>query len=214
MNNNLTELVFILDRSGSMEGCEKQTINGFNNLINEQRKVEGKVLVSTLLFSTNIKILHNRVDIDKVKPLTYKDYQTDGCTALLDAVGKAIFHVSTLHKQLSKQNRPSKTIFVITTDGEENASKFYSFKKVKQMINCQKNRYGWEFLFLASDIDAEKCAGQIGISADRSLEYDKNTDTSVMFCSMSNAILSCRTTGSVNADWAKDLKHKKRKTKN
>ncbi len=172
MRENLTELVFILDRSGSMSGLESDTIGGFNSMIVKQQKEEGEAVVSTVLFDDVTDVIHDRVSISDVKKLTEDDYFVRGCTALLDAVGGAIHHIGNVHKYDREEDRPAKTLFVITTDGLENASKNYSFKDVKRMIERQKEKYNWEFLFLGANIDAIEVAGNMGISRDRAANYN------------------------------------------
>ncbi len=171
MRENLTELVFILDRSGSMSGLESDTIGGFNSMLKKQKKEEGEAVVSTVLFDDVSEVIHDRKPIADVKKLTEKRYYVRGCTALLDAVGSAIDHIGNVQKYAREEDRPSKTLFVITTDGLENASKRYTFKKVKKMIERQKEKYNWEFLFLGANIDAIEVAGHMGISADRAANY-------------------------------------------
>ncbi len=171
MRENLTELVFILDRSGSMSGLESDTIGGFNSMIRKQQKEDGEALVSTVLFDDTTDVIHDRVPIGKVKTLTEKDYYVRGCTALLDAVGGAIHHIGNIHKYARKEDRPAKTLFVITTDGLENASRYYSFADIKKMIRRQKEKYHWEFLFLGANIDAIEVAGNMGISRERAANY-------------------------------------------
>ena len=172
MRENLTELVFILDRSGSMSGLESDTIGGFNSMIVKQQKEEGEAIVSTVLFDDVTDVIHDRVAIGDVKKLTEDDYYVRGCTALLDAVGGAIHHIGNVHKYAREEDRPAKTLFVITTDGLENASRNYSFKDVKKMIERQKEKYNWEFLFLGANIDAIEVAGNMGISRDRAANYN------------------------------------------
>lgn len=171
MRENLTELVFILDRSGSMGGLESDTIGGFNSMIKKQQKEDGEAVVSTVLFDDVSEVIHDRTPIGDVEKLTDEDYYVRGCTALLDAVGGAIHHIGNVQKYARDEDRPSKTLFVITTDGLENASKRYSFKDVKKMIERQKEKYNWEFLFLGANIDAIEVAGNMGISADRAANY-------------------------------------------
>lgn len=172
MRENLTELVFILDRSGSMSGLESDTIGGFNSMIAKQQKEEGEAIVSTVLFDDQCDVIHDRVPIGDVKKLTEDDYYVRGCTALLDAVGGAIHHIGNVHKYAREEDRPAKTLFVITTDGLENASKNYTFKDVKKMISRQQEKYNWEFLFLGANIDAIEVAGNMGISRDRAANYN------------------------------------------
>jgi uncharacterized protein YegL len=171
MRENLTELVFILDRSGSMGGLESDTIGGFNSMIKKQQKEDGEAVVSTVLFDDVSEVIHDRTPIGDVEKLTDEDYYVRGCTALLDAVGGAIHHIGNVQKYARDEDRPSKTLFVITTDGLENASKRYSFKDVKKMIERQKEKYNWEFLFLGANIDAIEVARNMGISADRAANY-------------------------------------------
>ena len=172
MRENLTELVFILDRSGSMSGLESDTIGGFNSMITKQQKEEGEAIVSTVLFDDQCDVIHDRVPIGDVKKLTEEDYFVRGCTALLDAVGGAIHHIGNVHKYAREEDRPAKTLFIITTDGLENASKRYTFKDVKRLIEQQKEKYNWEFLFLGANIDAIEVAGNMGISRDRAANYN------------------------------------------
>lgn len=170
-NDNLTELVMIIDRSGSMSGMEDSTIKGYNNLLKEQKAIRGEVLVSTVLFDHEVLVLHDRIPIQKVKYLSSRDYQTRGSTALLDAVGGAIHHIARLHKHTNPKYRPGKTLFVIITDGMENSSRRYTYPQVKQMIDREKRKYGWEFLFLGANIDAARDAGRMGIDADHAVDY-------------------------------------------
>ena len=172
MRENLTEIVFILDRSGSMSGLESDTIGGFNSMIAKQQKEEGEAIVSTVLFDDETDVIHDRVAIGEVKKLTEDDYYVRGCTALLDAVGGAIHHIGNVHKYAREEDRPAKTLFVITTDGLENASRHYSFKDVKKLIKRQQEKYNWEFLFLGANIDAIEVAGNMGISRDRAANYN------------------------------------------
>lgn len=171
MKKNLTELVFILDRSGSMSGLEKDTIGGFNSMIEKQKHEAGEALVSTVLFDNECTVIHDRVDVQAISPLTERDYYVRGCTALLDAIGGAIHHIGNVHKYARQEDVPEHTLFVITTDGMENASRRYSSDKVKAMIQHEKDKYGWEFLFLGANIDAVETAGRFGIDADRAVDY-------------------------------------------
>ncbi|WP_027430489.1 vWA domain-containing protein [Lachnospira multipara] len=172
MRENLTEIVFILDRSGSMSGLESDTIGGFNSMIAKQQKEEGEAIVSTVLFGDETDVIHDRVAIGEVKKLTEEDYYVRGCTALLDAVGGVIHHIGNVHKYAREEDRPAKTLFVITTDGLENASRHYSFKDVKRLIKRQQEKYHWEFIFLGANIDAIEVAENMGISKDRAANYN------------------------------------------
>ena len=176
MKKNLTELVMILDRSGSMGGLESDTIGGYNSMLKKQRETEGEVLVSTVLFDDRSEVLYDRVPLEKMPQMTEKEYYVRGCTALLDAVGGAIRHIGNVHKYAREEDRPEKTIFVITTDGLENASREYTVKRVKEMVERQKEKYGWEFLFLGANIDAIETAGHIGIRADRAVNYNSDRE--------------------------------------
>ena len=171
MKNNITELVFILDRSGSMAGLEADTIGGFNSMIEKQKKLDGKAYVSTVIFDNVSEVVHDRVDVDKVEPMTENDYFVRGCTALLDAVGGAIHHIGNVHKYARAEDVPEKTVFIITTDGMENASRNYSSSRVKEMIRRQEEKYGWEFIFVAANIDAVETAERIGIRRERAANY-------------------------------------------
>lgn len=211
---NLTELVFILDRSGSMSGMEKDTIGGFNSMIEKQKQEDGMVYVSTVLFSNTSKVLHDRVDINKIEPMTEKDYQVGGCTALLDAIGGAIHHINNVHKYARKEDVPAKTLFLITTDGMENASREYSSSRVKEMIKRQEEKCGWEFFFVAANIDAVETASRIGIRKERAANYDVETGTDVVFCSMSKNISEYRKTGKIRDNWNEEIEATvKKKTK-
>ena len=169
MKKNLSEIVFLLDRSGSMSGLEKDTVGGFNAMIEKQKKEEGEALISTVLFDHEMKVLHDRVPVGDEKPISEEDYQVRGCTALLDAMGGAIHHIGNIHKYARDEDVPEHTIFVITTDGMENASRSYSAAKVKRMVERQKEKYGWEFLFLGANMDAIAAADQLGIDEDKDL---------------------------------------------
>ena len=163
MKNNLTELVFIIDKSGSMSGFESDTVGGFNAVIEKQRAEEGRVLVSTVLFNNYSEVIHDRVPIEEIKPMTAENYRVGGCTALLDAIGGAIHHIGNIHKYARPEDVPEKTIFLITTDGMENASQQYGSDKVKEMIRKREEENGWEFVFVAANIDAVNTAASIGI---------------------------------------------------
>ena len=206
MKKNLTELVFILDRSGSMAGLEKDTIGGFNSMIARQKAAEGEALVSTVLFSNESKVIHDRIDVRRVEPLTERQYVACGCTALLDAIGGAIHHIGNVHKYAREEDRPEHALFVITTDGMENASRHYSSDRVKQMIERQKSCYGWEFLFLGANIDAAKEAARFGIGADRSVNYKcDEAGTALNYEVISEAVCSVRAARPLSADWKRRI---------
>ena len=189
MKKNLTEIVFILDRSGSMAGLEEDTIGGFNAMIEKQKGEAGEAVVSTVLFDHLSEVVHDRVELQKIRPLTRKEYYVRGCTALLDAVGRAIHHIGNVHKYAREEDRPEKTLFVITTDGMENASREYTYDRVRRMIGRQKERYGWEFLFLGANIDAAREAARFGITADRAANYHADhRGTAVIYEAVSDAV--------------------------
>ena len=191
--NNITELVFILDRSGSMSGYETDTIGGFNATVEKQRAGEGKVYVSTVLFSNDSEVLYDRVDINEIKPMTRADYEVGGGTALLDAIGGAIHHIGNVHKYARPEDVPEHTVFVITTDGMENASYRYSSADIKAKIKRQTEKYGWEFIFLAANIDAVETAENIGIRRDRAANFEQTSEGyENCYCAMSMAITSVR----------------------
>ena len=214
----MTELVFILDRSGSMSGLEKDTIGGFNSMLEKQRKEPGDAVVSTVLFDNEIEVIHDRVVIADVPNLTDKEYFVRGCTALLDAVGGAIHHIGNVHKYARKEDVPEKTLFIITTDGMENASHHYTYDKVRQMIERQKERYGWEFLFLGANIDAAAEAKRFGIDESMAANYHcDEVGTVLNYEVISEAITSVRACAApLSADWKKkiDADYKKRGGKN
>ena len=213
MRKNLTEIVFILDRSGSMSGLERDTIGGFNSMIEQQKKAEGEALISTVLFDNVSEVLHDRVNVRDIRPMTDRDYTVRGCTALLDAIGGAIHHIGNVHKYARPEDVPEHTMFIITTDGMENASRRYNSEKVKQMIERQKAKYGWEFLFLGANIDAVETASQFGIGADRAVNYQCDSEgTALNYEVVSEAISSVRCSAPLSADWKKriDEDYKKR----
>ena len=193
MQNNVTELVFILDRSGSMAGFEEDTIGGFNATIEKQKKQDGKVYVSTVLFDNESEVVHDRVDINEIKPMTEKEYQVGGCTALLDAIGGAIHHTGNIHKYARPEDVPEHTVFVITTDGMENASRRYSSQEIKSKIKRQTEKYGWEFIFLAANIDAVETAESIGIRRERAANWRQTKEgVGRSYYAMCEAITSVR----------------------
>ncbi|MDO4478790.1 MAG: hypothetical protein Q4B73_07115 [Lachnospiraceae bacterium] len=202
MKKNLTEIVFILDRSGSMSGLEADTIGGFNSMIRKQQREEGEALVSTVLFDNTCEVIHDRVKVQDVRPMTEQDYTVRGCTALLDAIGGAIHHIGNVHKYARPEDVPAHTLFVITTDGMENASRRYSSIEVKQMIKRQQEKYGWEFLFLGANIDAVETAGHFGIAGDHAVNYHADREgTRLNYEVLSEAISSVRTEAKLGAGW-------------
>ena len=206
MKKNLTEIVFILDRSGSMAGLEDDTIGGFNAMIAKQKGKPGEALVSTVLFDNVSEVIHDRVDIQKIEPMTRKNYYVRGCTALLDAVGGAIHHIGNVHKYAREEDRPEKTLFVITTDGMENASHRYSYEKVRAMITRQKEKYGWEFLFLGANIDAAREAARFGIDADRAANYHADSiGTEVIYEAVCETVRDFRASRPMAAGWKKRI---------
>ncbi len=213
MKKNLTEIVFILDRSGSMAGLEDDTIGGFNAMIEKQKREDGEAYVSTILFDNYSEVLHDRVDIQEIQPMTCRDYYVRGCTALLDAMGKVIHHIGNVHKYAREEDRPEKTLFIITTDGMENASREYTYERVRKMIEHEKKKYGWEFLFLGANIDAAKEAARFGIHTDRAANYHADhVGTAVLYEAMSEAVCNVRASRSMSADWKRrvDEDYKKR----
>ncbi len=206
MKNNITEVVFILDRSGSMNGLERDTIGGFNSMLSKQKEEEGTAYVSTVMFSDRSEVIHDRLLLDKVQPLTERDYVPCGSTALLDAIGGAIHHIGNVHKYARAEDVPEHTIFVITTDGMENSSHRYSSDKVKKMIERQKTKHGWEFLFLGANIDAVETARSIGISEDRAADFCCDSKGMAVNCeAITDALLSVRCNKSISADWKKSI---------
>lgn len=206
MKNNITELVFILDRSGSMGGLENDTIGGFNALIEKQCQQDGECFVSTVLFDHEREVLHDRVRLSEVKPMTKDEYTVRGSTALIDAIGCAIHHIGNIHKYARPEDVPENTIFVITTDGFENASHTYSSDEVKRMVEQQKKKYGWEFLFIGANIDAVETAARYGIGRDRSVNYHADGQgTHVLYESVSQAVCNVRTCKPLEADWCNEI---------
>lgn len=206
MKNNITELVFILDKSGSMSGLEKDTIGGFNSMINKQKKLQGKTYVSTVLFDNNTEVIHDRVSLDGVKPLTDDDYCVGGCTALIDALAGGIKHISNIHKYARKEDVPENTMFVITTDGMENASKKYTAKEVKKMIEKMKKKYNWQFIFLGANIDAVETAKNYGISEEMAVNYNCDSrGTRKIYEGVSRAVSACRCAMPMDSSWREEI---------
>ena len=206
MKKNLTELVFILDRSGSMAGLEADTIGGFNAMLQKQRGEPGEAVISTVLFDNETEVIHDRIPLDRVPRLTEKEYYVRGCTALLDAVGGAIHHIGNVHKYAREEDRPEKTLFVITTDGMENASRRYTYDKVKSMIERQREKYGWEFLFLGANIDAAREAARFGIRADCAADYHADSiGTEAVYESVCEAVCQVRRAAPLKASWKQKI---------
>ena len=212
MKKNLTELVFILDKSGSMAGLEKDVIGGFNSMINKQKKLDGECLVSCVLFDNDQKVIYDRVPVSEVRPMTENDYAVGGCTALVDALGLAVKHIGNIHKYAREEDVPEHTVFVITTDGMENASRIYSSDKVKKMVSKKTEKNGWEFLYLAANIDAVETGASIGIKAGRAANYKcDGKGTELLFETLGNAIGSMRSSAKISDDWACELEEDNKK---
>ena len=191
MKKGLTEIVFILDRSGSMAGLEKDTIGGYNALIEKQKNEEGEALISTVLFDNETEVLHDRIPLDKVEMITDKEYFVRGSTALLDAVGGAIHHIGNVHKYARPEDVPEKTLFIITTDGMENSSRQYSYEKVKKMVDRQKDKYHWEFIFLGANIDAVSVANKFGVDKSRAVRYECDSAGTALNYNVMSKMVSC-----------------------
>ena len=206
MKNNITELVFILDRSGSMAGLECDTIGGFNSMIEKQKKQDGECYVSTVLFDDESEVLHDRVKLHDIPKMTDRDYVVGGCTALIDAIVGAIHHIGNIHKYARIDDVPEHTIFIITTDGMENASCKYTSDKVKAMIERQKTKYGWEFLFIGANIDAVETAARYGIDKDRAVNYNADgMGTHILYQSVNTVVGNFRAQKPIEADWSRKI---------
>ena len=206
MKKNLTEIVFILDRSGSMSGLEADTIGGFNSMIAKQKKAGGEALISTVLFDNHSEVIHDRVNIRDIRPMTDEEYSVRGCTALLDAIGGAIHHIGNIHKYARPEDVPEHTMFIITTDGMENASHIYTSNKVKKMIERQKEKYGWEFLFIGANIDAVETAARYGISRDRAVNYNADGEgTHILYESVAKAVCNIRASTPLSENWSDEI---------
>ncbi len=206
MNTNKTELVFIMDKSGSMGGLEADTIGGYNAMLAKQKKEAGEAVVTTMLFDDTIELLHDRITVNGIAPLTETDYEVGGMTALLDAIGSTIHKISHVQKQTSETERAGKVLFVITTDGMENASREYGYDKIKSMIEHQKEMYGWEFIFLGANIDAVSTAAQFGIQEEYAVKYHADSEgTQVNFEAVSEAVSSVRQGRKVDRTWKESI---------
>ena len=203
MNDKLTEIVFILDRSGSMAGLEDDTIGGFNAFVEKQKKEEGEALLSAVLFSDESAVLYDRADIRKVEPMSERQYQVGGCTALLDAIGGAVRHIRNVHRYAREEDRPGRTVFVITTDGMENASRSFSYAEVQRMVKHEQEKYGWEFLFLGANMDAIAAARSFGIREDRAVRYKRDSaGTALNYDVVCEAVTSVRKRRTLEPDWS------------
>ncbi|MBQ8502704.1 MAG: VWA domain-containing protein [Clostridia bacterium] len=212
MKNNITELVFILDKSGSMAGLESDTIGGFNAMLEKQKKVDGECFVSTVLFSNYSEVLHDRKKLTDISPLSDRDYQVGGCTALIDALGGAIRHIGNIHKYARPEDVPEHTMFIITTDGMENASQRYTSDDVKKMIERQKEKYGWEFLFIGANIDAVETAKHYGIDEDRAVNYNADAEgTGILYESVAQAVCCVRKQAPIGNNWREKIDEDYRK---
>ena len=215
MKKGLTELVFILDRSGSMSGLEADTIGGFNSLAEKQKKEKGEAFISVVLFDDRSEVLYDRVSLNKIEPMNERQYYVRGCTALLDALGGAIHHIGNVHKYAREEDRPEKTLFIITTDGMENASRRYSAERVKGMIRRHTEQYGWEFLFLGANIDAVETAGRMGIAPERAVNYHSDSDgTRLNYEVLSQTISAVRSNAPLSADWKEKIEQDYQARKN
>jgi uncharacterized protein YegL len=202
MNEKLTEIVFIIDQSGSMSGLENDTIGGFNSMIQKQKNTEGEAIVSTILFNHKINVVHDRIDIKEINNMTSNDYQPNGTTSLLDAIGSSITHIIHVYADTLKEDRPSKVVFAITTDGMENSSQNFSYRKIKQLIEETQQQYHWEFLFLGANIDAFNEGKKLGIDKDRIALYTNDHEgIKRNYRAINNAIQSLRTTNNIKKDW-------------
>lgn len=211
MKKNLTEMVFILDKSGSMASLEQDTIGGFNAMIEKQKKLDGECLVSCVLFDNGQKVIYDRVPISEVRPMTEEDYTAGGCTALVDALGKSVKYIGNIHKHLREEDVPEHTVFVITTDGMENASRIYSSDKVKKMVSKKTEKNGWEFLYLAANIDAVETGAAIGIKSVRSVNYKCDAKgTGLLYETVGNALAGMRCGAAVADNWAENLEEDNR----
>jgi uncharacterized protein YegL len=206
MKTNLTELVFILDKSGSMSGLERDTIGGYNSMLKKQQEESGEAIVTTVLFDDNYELLHDRINIKGINAITEKDYYVGGYTALLDAIGKTIHKIGNVQRQTKEEHRADRVMFVITTDGMENASQEYTYEKIKKMIERQKEKYNWEFIFLGANIDAISTAAKFGISSDRAANYNSDGDgTRLNYEVVSHAVSELRNNRQINENWKAEI---------
>ena len=206
MKTNLTELVFILDKSGSMSGLESDTIGGYNALLKKQKEEPGEAIVTTVLFDDNVELLHDRINVKGIRPITEKEYFVGGCTALLDAIGKTINKIGNVQRNTNEQQRADKVMFVITTDGMENASNEYNYEKIKKMVGWQKEEYGWEFIFVGANIDAIATAAKFGISSDRAANYNADGEgTRLNYEAVSRVVSELRASRQITKSWKSEI---------
>ena len=206
MNSKLTEIVFILDRSGSMAGLEDDTIGGFNAMVERQKKEEGEAFLSVVLFADRSEVICDRVDLKKAEPMTDRQYRVGGCTALLDAIGGAVHHISNVHKYAREEDRPARTVFVITTDGMENASRSYRYDEVRQMVKQAQENFGWEFLFLGANMDAIATARSFGFREDRAVRYKSDSaGTALNYSVVCEAVAKVRRSEEIAPDWSAEI---------
>jgi len=206
MKTNSTELVFILDKSGSMSGLESDTIGGYNAMLEKQKKEPGEAIVTTVLFDDDYELLHDRINIKGISPMTEKEYYVGGCTALLDAIGKSIHKIVNVQRRTRDDQQADKVMFVITTDGLENASREYTYEKIKKIIEHQKTKYGWEFIFLGANIDAIATAARFGISADRAANYHADSEGTLLnYQAVSNVVSELRANKPIDASWKESI---------
>lgn len=204
--NNITEMVFILDRSGSMSGLESDTIGGFNSLIEKQKKEDGTCFVSTVLFSDKTQTVHDRVALEDIEKMTDKDYIPMGCTALYDAIGNTVAHITNIHRYIREEDVPANTVFVIITDGYENASREYTHKKVKELVESKKKKEGWEFMFIGANIDAAATAETIGIGGNMAANYCADErGTGVVFEALAAPLAACRASKKIDTNWKTEI---------
>lgn len=206
MKKNVTELVFILDKSGSMAGLEADTIGGYNAMLAKQQKAEGEAIVTTVLFDHDYELLHDRINVKGISPITEKDYEVGGTTALLDAIGFTIQKIVNVQKRTCEEERAEKVLFVITTDGMENASREFTADKIKKMVQMQKEKYGWEFLFLGANIDAVSTAARFGIEEDFAVDYHADeVGTQVNYEAVSEAVSNLRSGKKIERTWKEGI---------
>lgn len=212
MKKGLTELVFILDRSGSMSGLESDTIGGYNAMLEKQKKETGEAVITTVLFDDRYELLHDRINLRGIAPITDKEYFVRGSTALLDAMGRTISKIGNVQKNTTEEERAEHVMFVITTDGMENASREFSYEKVRQMIEHEKNKYGWEFIFLGANIDAVAAAGRLGISRNRAANYNADSAGTLLNYEVINEAVSCfRADSAISENWKERIEEDFRK---